>query len=257
MNPEDSHRRAKEEWVAVATPAPLLAPLTYRVPPHLAGVLTPGVRVRIPLGARRAIGVVLATSGPPPPGVEAKDVIEALDEASAPALPPDLLATVCWAVEHYLAPPGDVIRAALPAALAQPIRKTVRLTDEGRRAARDPGAPEALRWLARQSGGRALRESFLRKFDRPSRCEAAIRAGWVVEEQTVGPARGAPVARQVRVVPDAAQSDPDAVRRQLSRAAAQRRLFDEALAGPPRTAAELARAAAIDAQRLWERMSNL
>ncbi|MBP7148419.1 MAG: primosomal protein N' [Acidobacteria bacterium] len=106
-------------FVAVAVPAPL-PELTYRVPAGLAGRVVPGVRVRVPLGARRVTGVVLGASAPPAAGIEAKDIVELVDDPAHPSIPPDLLATLRWTADYYVAPVGETFRAALPAALSAP-----------------------------------------------------------------------------------------------------------------------------------------
>jgi primosomal protein N' (replication factor Y) len=231
----------------VAVPAPLAEPLSYRVPAALRGALRPGMRVRVPLGRRREVGVVLDFEGAAPEGVELKDVIEVLDEPGAPALPPDLLATVIYGARHYLAPPGEMIRAALPAALASRRERRVRLSETGRLTLADPAAPEALRWLAKQRGATADPRALLKRG--VSRAELARweRAGWVAREQVDGPARGAPLRRRELVPSDETRRDPEAARARLARAPARRRALDAALEGPPRTRAELSRASLADA----------
>ncbi|RMF73176.1 MAG: primosomal protein N', partial [Acidobacteria bacterium] len=109
---------SRDDLVRVAVPAPLLDPLTYAVPEALAPRVVPGARVRVPLGRRRAVGLVLERTDEAPSGVALRPVDDALDPEGRPAVPADLLATLRWAIEHYIAPPGDVVRAALPAALA-------------------------------------------------------------------------------------------------------------------------------------------
>ncbi len=161
----------------VAVPAPLPEPLTYRVPEALAGRVAPGVRVRVPLGRRQVVGVVMGAAESAPEGVRLREILEALDEADRPALPADLLATGEYAAGYYLAPPGAVVRAALPAA--------------------------------------------------------------------VGPGRGEPLQRKLLVPAREVVADPEAALEGLGRTPARRKLLAEALAGPPRTAAELARAAGV------------
>ena len=115
--------------VDVAMFLPLPGALTYRVPAGLpAG---PGCRVLAPVGTRKVMGVVLgeATLGEAPG--EIKNLLEVLD--ADPVLPPDLLALVTWAARYYLAPPGEVARAALPSALHARERQVLRLTAEGER----------------------------------------------------------------------------------------------------------------------------
>ncbi len=107
--------------VEVALPLPLQSTFTYRVPE---GVLPPsrGVRVLVPFGPRRVIGLVtgLATSLPE----TLKDVCEVLDEV--PLVAPPLLDLAAWMAEHYLAPPGECYRLVLPPAGVRASRAVVR-----------------------------------------------------------------------------------------------------------------------------------
>ena len=111
--------------VSVAIPLPFQAPFTYRMPEGMA-IPEPGVRVLVPFGARRVIGVV---TGPAEetgnPGKILKDVQEVLDEA--PLVLPPLLALAAWVAEHYLAPPGECYRLAMPPAGIRASKATVRL----------------------------------------------------------------------------------------------------------------------------------
>ena len=80
---------------------------TYRLPQ---GEVEPGRRVLVPLGHRTATGIVL---GPARTAHgELRDVLRVLDDR--PLLPPDVLRLLRWAADHYLAPLGLAVRAALP-----------------------------------------------------------------------------------------------------------------------------------------------
>jgi len=130
-------------FVEVAVPAPLFRPLTYRVPAALAAAAVPGARVKVPLGKRVVVGVVVGRVAEAPADVELKDLVGALDPEGAPALPPDLLATVLWAADYYVAPPGEMARAALPAAASPVVKGVARLTDAGRSASGAVGSSSA------------------------------------------------------------------------------------------------------------------
>ena len=95
----------------VALPVPLGRALTYAIPEALAARVVAGSRVLVPLGPRRALGVVLAVrDGEPPPRVRA--ILGAPDEE--PAVPVDLLEFLRELSSYYLAPLGEVLRLALP-----------------------------------------------------------------------------------------------------------------------------------------------
>jgi primosomal protein N' (replication factor Y) len=121
--------------VDVAVFLPLAGPLTYRVPDDLRGQVRRGCRVLVPVERRRVLGVVL------------KDDVSARERAHLGTIKPladlldlepvfeeELLELLRWMAGYYLAPIGEAMRAALPAALQVRERQLIRITDEGRRA---------------------------------------------------------------------------------------------------------------------------
>ena len=232
-------------FVEVAVPAPLFRPLTYRVPAALAAAAVPGARVKVPLGKRVVVGVVVGRVAEAPADVALKDLVGALDPEGAPALPPDLLATVLWAADYSVAPPGEMARAALPAAASPVVKGVARLTDAGRRALDEPTAPDALRWLAERPRGRAGTASLAAHAGSQAEMRRLLRSGFVAIDKEIGEERGAPATRIVLVPSPEAAADPDAARARLGLAPARLKLFEAALAGPPRPASELAREAGV------------
>src|SRR4030095_13237987 len=93
-------------FVDVALPLPFQAAFTYRLP---AGEPPPerGVRVVVPFGSRRVVGVVTGP-GRTREGIAFKDVARVLDEA--PLVLPPLLDLAAWVADHYLAAPGECYR---------------------------------------------------------------------------------------------------------------------------------------------------
>ncbi len=140
--------------VSVALPLPFQSAFSYAVPN---GVPFPdrGVRVLVPFGGRRAIGIVTGASAEDP-GLALKDVLEVLDESPLPPAP--LLDLAAWASEHYLAPPGECYRLVLPPAGIRASRAVARLVDPGA-SGDDPlidalrGGPLRVSTLARRVGG--------------------------------------------------------------------------------------------------------
>jgi primosomal protein N' (replication factor Y) (superfamily II helicase) len=125
--------------VAVDTP---LRRLFDYLPPDLpvgAAPLRPGMRVRVPFGRRRLVGVVIETADSSELLPERlKPILEVMD--AAPALEASTLGLIQWAAEYYHHPVGEVLATALPKLLrsgagleATEERWTV--TDEGRKAA--------------------------------------------------------------------------------------------------------------------------
>jgi len=101
-------------------PSALDHPLTYLVPATLAGRITPGYRVRVPLRGGSAVAVVLAVTDRAPAGVAMKEVAGLMDDG--PFYDPGMMKFLTWTGDYYLAAPGMVLRAALPA-LARKVRK--------------------------------------------------------------------------------------------------------------------------------------
>src|SRR5215470_10303748 len=89
------------EYCDVAVPVPLDQLFTYRIGD---GVRTDtGGRVLVPFRQQRLVGVVTEIHDRCPP-VSAKNVYEALDPETTPALSQDLLRLGKWISEYYLAP---------------------------------------------------------------------------------------------------------------------------------------------------------
>lgn len=143
-------------YVAVAVPSPLLTALTYAVPSQWPEAPQPGTRVRVPLGRRRAIGVVVRDVDDPPAGFEIRELLALLDPPDQPALPADVLATALWAADYYIAPPGEAIRSALPAALSPD-----HVDDDSAR-----GAPAVRRMVRASVAALAQPEAALAQLDR-------------------------------------------------------------------------------------------
>ena len=116
-----------DRLVSVALPVPFQAPFTYRMPE---GVPVPerGVRVLVPFGSRRMIGVVVG-AGADAGGRTLKEIAQVLDES--PLAEPALLDLAAWMAEHYLAPPGECYRLVLPPAGVRASRAVVRIVRPG------------------------------------------------------------------------------------------------------------------------------
>ena len=137
--------RPRPTLVSVAVLAALQRPLTYSVPESMEVRI--GQRVLVPLGTRRATGIVLSAAPPLPPGIDAKPVIEVID--SEPVLSPELLTLGMWIADYYLAPLGEVFRAMLPLRSHSKKVRVVELTETGRKKLRE--LAESLLQETRQS----------------------------------------------------------------------------------------------------------
>ena len=144
----------------IAAPTPLRTLLDYRAPtPETPAI---GTRVRVPLGRRSVVGVVMehaARSDLDPKRL--RSIGDVLDET--PLLPPDLVALARWAADYYQHPIGEVVAQVLPlrarrdqAASGRRVA-AVRLTDTGSAAriadhGRAPARQRALVALANAPG---------------------------------------------------------------------------------------------------------
>jgi primosomal protein N' (replication factor Y) (superfamily II helicase) len=104
--------------VSVALPVPLYGTYVYTVEERHAGKVAAGSRVVVEVRGRRVIGVVVAVDPPLQHDRKYQAVLDAPDDQ--PSLTPAVLATCKWISSYYAAPPGLVLRAALPALLTGP-----------------------------------------------------------------------------------------------------------------------------------------
>ncbi len=147
---------------SVALPLPMEKTLSYRIPPQMEPRVIPGVRVLVPLGDSRRVGVVVGRQEEPAHLL--KDIVEVLDDH--PLLDPPLLDFTRWVSDYYFAPWGMVLQAALPLELRIKVVRRLRLLSAGREALEHPFADltaparHILDLLARQGD---LAESRVRK----------------------------------------------------------------------------------------------
>ncbi len=101
----------------VVIDAPLRKPFDYLPPPGLApAAVALGARVRVPVGRRETIGVVVDYADQPSVSAAAlKSVQQVLDTAAL--LDTGLMQLLRWTADYYHHPLGEVIAAALPRAL--------------------------------------------------------------------------------------------------------------------------------------------
>lgn len=125
--------------VRVALAAPLRRLFDYRAgPAGAAGTIEPGMRVRVPFGRRRLIGVAMEmAAGSELPDERLRTVLERLDPQ--PILDRATLALLGWAADYYHHPIGEVLASALPKALRlgaaiDPVEERWVVTPEGRQA---------------------------------------------------------------------------------------------------------------------------
>ncbi len=190
--------------------APLDRPLSYRVPPGMA--LAPGDRVRVPLGARAATGVVRSLGGETA-GRAATGLKPVLAPLGASGLDLRRIEAILEAAAEFLTPPGPLLALALPPDARAGGGKFLRL------AKREGAAPLGLLALRPLFSRPVEPAAKLRKALGPSRYErevtSLIAAGWIeaLDERP----RASGFERWVKWNPDA----PPLPRRQRRAAALQ------------------------------------
>ena len=135
-----------KEFCAVAIDTPLRRLFDYR---SSNSAVQPGVRVRVPFGRQRVVGVVVQLADRSDvPAAKLRDVLEVLD--TAPVFPKADLALLIWAADYYHHPVGEVFAAALPRLL---------------RAGHDAEATQ-VHWSATETAAAALTAGLLRRAPR-------------------------------------------------------------------------------------------
>ena len=121
--------------VSVAVPVAVDRGFTYRA----ALELPPGARVLVPFGARALVGVVRPVEPDAVEG-EIRQIHGRVDDGAGD-LPLDVAQLCEWMSDYYLAPVGEVYRAALPGLLANADARMAGLTDKGEAARLSFDAP--------------------------------------------------------------------------------------------------------------------
>jgi primosomal protein N' (replication factor Y) len=143
-------------FVEVAVGLPVRGTYCYALPPALGASARVGARVLVPFGARGVTGVIVGRSAAAPVE-EVREIRHVLDDE--PALDAGLVELCLWIADYYDAPPGEVLRTALPPGTSEGFAARLVLTERGR-AALDGAAGGALpaatlRLLASLARGRA------------------------------------------------------------------------------------------------------
>ncbi|MDE2148654.1 MAG: primosomal protein N' [Gammaproteobacteria bacterium] len=143
-----------------------------------------GLRVRVPLAQRHAVGVVVAEPRPDPGRHELRAIAGLLDET--PLLTPGLLALCRWCAGYYHHPLGAVLATALPGPLRAPRPAPVpppayRLSAAGMRARAGlpPRASALTGLLDRLSAAPAARHALPRRL--AAAWPRALARGWIEE----------------------------------------------------------------------------
>jgi primosomal protein N' (replication factor Y) len=118
----------KQRIVKVAVPCPLYKTFDYSLPAPGNQFIAPGIRVRVPFGRQKLIGIIIEeTLTSDVPANKLKPVISVLDEHNL--LSSDILKLLLWAARYYVHPLGEVLQTALPVFLRHSDDATPVLTE--------------------------------------------------------------------------------------------------------------------------------
>ncbi|HWN11533.1 MAG TPA: primosomal protein N' [Pyrinomonadaceae bacterium] len=121
-------------YAEVAVPLHVSQTFIYRLTPSQTRVAEPGSRIVVPLGRRYVTGYIVAlheklrddTSLKESDVKHAHEILDAV-----PIVTPELLQLTKWVAEYYLAPWGEVLKAALPPGISPSIERFLKLSDKG------------------------------------------------------------------------------------------------------------------------------
>lgn len=122
-------------YAEVAVPLHVSSTFIYRLPISKRQVAQTGSRIVVPLGRKFVTGYIVAlledlASGTSLQQSAIKDARDVLDVI--PLVTPELLQLTRWVADYYLAPWGEVIKAALPPGISPSIDQFLSLTEKGR-----------------------------------------------------------------------------------------------------------------------------
>ncbi len=102
-------------YVDVVLPLPLDGLFTYGVTDEMAGGVCLGVRLLVPFGKSKTYTAMAVRLHDEKPDFEVKTILAVIDDA--PVLPERQFRLWQWISEYYMAPLGDVFKAAMPSGL--------------------------------------------------------------------------------------------------------------------------------------------
>ncbi len=106
----------QNQYCEVILPLPLSGTFTYAIPPEFRGTVFSGSRVVVSFGKKKIYtGIVLKTHHDSVDGYQPKDLLDVLDDA--PIINEKQLLFFQWMSRYYICSIGEVMNAALPAAL--------------------------------------------------------------------------------------------------------------------------------------------
>jgi primosomal protein N' (replication factor Y) len=131
----DHNNAVEPVYAEVAVPVHVSSTFTYRLPLAMRTLAQRGARIVVPFGRKHVTGYIVALSDVLRSDIslqepDIKDAKEILDVV--PFVTPELLELTRWVSEYYLAPWGEVIKAALPPGISPTIEQFLSITTRGR-----------------------------------------------------------------------------------------------------------------------------
>jgi primosomal protein N' (replication factor Y) (superfamily II helicase) len=115
-------------YAEVAVPLPVQGTFTYEIPREIRDEVERGHRVEVPWGPRLITGFVLDLGDETEMDLRRIKRISSILDEDRPALIPEIIDLCRWASSYYLAPIGEMLRAALPANMSARGRREVGVT---------------------------------------------------------------------------------------------------------------------------------
>ncbi|HYR27771.1 MAG TPA: hypothetical protein VEU30_04865, partial [Thermoanaerobaculia bacterium] len=106
------------QFAQIAIPVAVHDTYTYAIPKALRDAVRLGSRVEVPLGPKITTGFVIGLVDESAVDAAKMKPIRAVLDDEEPALIPEIIELCRWAAEYYIAPPGEMLRVALPANMA-------------------------------------------------------------------------------------------------------------------------------------------
>jgi primosomal protein N' (replication factor Y) (superfamily II helicase) len=135
INTTEANNGTANLFAEVAVPVHVSSTFTYRLPVSMREFAQAGSRIVVPFGRKFVTGYIVALSSDlrPQASLQESDIKEAKELLDVtPLVTPQLLELTRWVSEYYLAPWGEVIKAALPPGISPVIERFLRITPKGR-----------------------------------------------------------------------------------------------------------------------------
>ncbi len=212
---------ARLQYAEVAVPLHVLTTFIYRLSLTLQTNAQPGSRIVVPFGRKLITGYIVALhatlrSGTSLKEEDIKEAREILDVV--PLVTTEILELTRWVSEYYLAPWGEVLKAALPPGVNPRVEQLLSITDTGQAELDQPVAEDEVNTrrhllkLASDAGQISLVAATerLQSEDVARIARTLERAGLInIEQQSGTDSVRAKYERRVRLIPTSSEHEPN------------------------------------------------